>query len=145
MHDQSCHVPSSAGHTAKSTGCCFGSVYASRFGSLATVHHSPSMTGIFTDAACKPDIATRTPTRTAAVFMKLTLASSKQFCDDEMDRRRFYKHVVSGARTVRSDDVADGAARRPYLDIAWPAIQPVVQAAWKLKPPVMPSMSSNSP
>src|SRR6202035_120746 len=30
-------------------------------------------------------------------------------------------------------------------DIACPAIHPVVQAAWKLKPPVMPSMSSSSP
>ena len=29
--------------------------------------------------------------------------------------------------------------------IACPAIHPVVQAAWKLKPPVMPSMSSSSP
>src|SRR5581483_10276616 len=28
---------------------------------------------------------------------------------------------------------------------AFPAIQPVVHAAWKLKPPVMPSMSSTSP
>src|SRR5207247_2261795 len=29
--------------------------------------------------------------------------------------------------------------------IAFPAIQPVVHAAWKLNPPVMPSMSSSSP
>jgi hypothetical protein len=32
-----------------------------------------------------------------------------------------------------------------FAAIAFPAIQPVVHAAWKLNPPVMPSMSSSSP
>src|ERR1700686_3979577 len=35
--------------------------------------------------------------------------------------------------------------RDSYLAIACPAIHPVVHAAWKLNPPVMPSKSSNSP
>ncbi len=60
-------------------------------------------------------------------------------------------------RTLRKIDIdlahfGDCALQRlPVHDfgstpaMACPAIQPVVQAAWKLKPPVMPSMSSSSP
>ena len=55
-----------------------------------------------------------------------------------IDLANFLKSCIHGEILTGIDDPG-------YSAIAFPAIQPVAHAAWKLKPPVIPSMSNSSP
>jgi len=65
MHDQSCHAPSAACQTPKSTGCCFGRPKSPKSGLPATWIHGP-ITGVRYSAAWLTKAKASDPVRTNA-------------------------------------------------------------------------------
>src|SRR5690606_25597628 len=69
-------------------------------------------------------------------------ADQSEYGEDEQAELPEGRH---GGRRTESRGRRAGEGAGEARAAARPAIQPVVHAAWKLKPPVMPSMSSTSP